>query len=179
MKNFLTIALITGFCTSTSLSAGTFEPVEGGALYLKRFGVETLRAEFTSAADCELIAKKMSAAEPNVSWYCATSTAPVVLKCNLNDVTVKNTDKGTKTTNSIDFELTMNKGKARTNLTSAVDSFDYKHSESYLLFDNDYSHVDGNIYSRAITKLRLSVETGELVALDINMSPNGTGRCTK
>ncbi|EGQ7835440.1 hypothetical protein V3H38_23000 [Vibrio parahaemolyticus] len=176
MKKFLAIALITGFFTSTS-SARTFETVEGGALYLKRFGVETLRAEFTNAEDCELIAKNMSAAEPNVSWYCSTSTDPVALKCNLNDVTVKNTDKGTQTTESIDFKMTMNRGKANTNLTSAISSFDYHYSEPYLMFSNDYPYVDGNYFSRAITKLRLNLETGEIVALDINMSPNGTGHC--
>ncbi|MEZ8107330.1 hypothetical protein [Vibrio cortegadensis] len=171
------IAFITGFFTSTSLSARTFETVEGGALYLKRFGIETLRAEFTNAADCELIAKNMSAAEPNVSWYCSTSTAPVVLKCNLNDVTVKNTDKGTQTTESIDFKMTMNRGKASTDLTSAISSFDYNYSEPYLMLSNNYPYVDGNFFSRAITKLRLNLETGEIVALDINMSPNGTGHC--
>ncbi|WP_322534570.1 hypothetical protein [Vibrio parahaemolyticus] len=45
------------------------------------------------------------------------------------------------------------------------------------MFSNDYPYVDGNYFSRAITKLRLNLETGEIVALDINMSPNGTGHC--
>lgn len=146
---------------------------------MKRFGVETLRAEFTNAADCELIAKNMSAVEPNVSWYCSTSTNPVIIKCNLNDVTVKNPDNGTQTTESMDFKMTMNRGKASTDLTSAVSSFGYNYSKPYLMFHNDYPHINGNYFSRAITKLRLNLETGEIIALDINMSPNGSGRCNQ
>jgi hypothetical protein len=41
----------------------------GKTLYLER-GVETKRAKFVYAEDCQLIAKQMNAAEPTASWYC-------------------------------------------------------------------------------------------------------------
>ena len=54
--------LFTTACTDT-VSAN------GKTLYLER-GVETKRAKFVYAEDCQLIAKQMNAAEPRASWYC-------------------------------------------------------------------------------------------------------------
>lgn len=181
MYKLLPISVFSFLIFTTKLSAGNFETIDGGALYLKRFGVETLRAEFTSAADCRLIAKNMRAAEQRSHWFCSTSEAPITFNCNLNKVTVINTDKGTQsTTGKFEFKITLNRGKANSEeLSPAISSFDYEYSKPYLMLTNDYLYVDGNYFSRAITKLRLNRETGKLVALDINMSPNGSGDCHK
>jgi len=58
----LLATLFTVSCTDT-----LFE--NGKTLYLER-GVETKRAKFVYAQDCQLIAKHMNAAEPRASWYC-------------------------------------------------------------------------------------------------------------
>ena len=42
----------------------------GDQLYLLRSGIETHRAVFDYAADCEFIAKTMNKAEPDVTWFC-------------------------------------------------------------------------------------------------------------
>ena len=54
--------LFTVACTDTLFA-------NGKTLYLER-GVETRRAKFVYAQDCQLIAKKMNAAEPRANWYC-------------------------------------------------------------------------------------------------------------
>lgn len=60
-------ALCTFGCVAEAQRRDT---VVGGALYLNRLGVETHRAEFDYAADCELVAKIMNSAEPLVDWHC-------------------------------------------------------------------------------------------------------------
>ena len=42
----------------------------GTELYLFRSNTETHRAVFIYPGDCELIAKTMAIAEPDVNWYC-------------------------------------------------------------------------------------------------------------
>jgi hypothetical protein len=178
-KAFTTVTIMSLLMTS-SIFARDFNFVEGGSLYMKRFRVETLRAEFINASDCELIAKNMRAAEPNVDWYCSTSTEPIILNCHLKNVLIKNTDKKTASTENFNFKISINRGKATTDdLTSAIDSFDSKRSKPYLILTNDYRDVDENYYSRAITTLRLNLDTNELVALDATMNQNGIGNCQK
>lgn len=168
-----------GALLSSSTFSRDFKTVEGGALYLERAGVETLRAEFTDASDCELIAKNMREAEPRVRWYCSTSTEPVEFNCTLRNVVIKNTDQNTQTIENFDFKMQINRGIADTNMHAAISRFNAKSSKPYLILKNNYPFIDDNYFSRAITTLRLNSTTGELVSLDINMLQNGVGSCEK
>ena len=128
--------------------------VDGGSLYLVRSGFETHRAEFNYAQDCELIAKTMNEKEPNVTWLCSTSEMPVEYQCSLNGVTIINSDKNTKEVLDFDFSLSMNRGKAKTSLTTAVNSFDYVKSGNVIKLTNDYPYVSGNYFSSAVAYIR-------------------------
>lgn len=68
MKRIYIIFFLTLFLSSP-LYAGWFAK-SGTELFLLRSGVETHRAVFDIAADCELIAKTMNKAEPKVKWFC-------------------------------------------------------------------------------------------------------------
>ena len=109
----------------TSVAFSHENSVKGGSLYLVTEGFETHRAEFDYAQDCELIAKTMNEKEPAVTWLCSTSKKPEEYKCILNNVTVVNWDESTKEVLNLKFSLSMNRGQAKTKLTSALDSFDY------------------------------------------------------
>ncbi|RDH84510.1 MAG: hypothetical protein DIZ80_03255 [endosymbiont of Galathealinum brachiosum] len=61
--------LILILCISAPIYAGWFNK-DGTELYLLRRGMETHRAIFDEASDCELIAKTMNKAEPKVKWFC-------------------------------------------------------------------------------------------------------------
>jgi hypothetical protein len=45
------------------------ESASGSTLYLNRLDVETMRARFCYAADCQLVAEQMSKVE-RAKWYC-------------------------------------------------------------------------------------------------------------
>ena len=61
------VAVLFGF--GSGADAQELTKVDGGALYLTRAGVETHRAEFAFAADCEHVAGILNAAEPLVNWH--------------------------------------------------------------------------------------------------------------
>ena len=63
ITSFLTLFLCAPLYASWFAKPGT-------ELFLLRSGVETHRAVFDEAGDCELIAKTMNKAEPRVKWFC-------------------------------------------------------------------------------------------------------------
>lgn len=68
MKSIFVVAIISlSVCTVVYAGWGS-DP--GTELYLLRSGIESHRAVFDYAGDCDLIAKTMNKAEPNVNWFC-------------------------------------------------------------------------------------------------------------
>jgi len=162
----------------SSISLSHEKVVEGGSLYLVRSGFETHRAEFDYAQDCELIAKAMNEKEPNVKWLCSTSEIPVEYQCNLKGLTIINSDKNTKEVLDLDFSLSLNRGKAKTSLTSSVSSFDYVKSGNVIKLTNDYPYVSGNYFSSAMAFITINTDTSESIAINFNLKENGKGKCS-
>jgi hypothetical protein len=154
-----------------------WHPVKGGALYLLRSGTETHRAEFRYAEDCEYVAAALSTLEPNVKWYCSTSTPVIQYKCIINNVKIANTEKQDTTTEKFDFNMSLNRKKARLTLSPAISSFAYNENKNEIALTNDYLYAKGNYYSRAIFKIKIQKQTGATTVYDIQYNVNGTGTC--
>ncbi len=168
-----------------------FEPVEGGALYLLRSEVETHRAEFVDASDCEHVAKIMRKAEPAVSWYCSTSVPDIVMNCEISgfelEAETENSFRGSELLafvkgGSLDFSLVLNRGVARGVARGSTEldvrmSFKYTESDSGYLLTNDDPYASGNYFPRAFYLLIIDSTTGAVQVRDIGGGANGNGEC--
>jgi len=163
-------------CVSTNaFSQG--EIVDGGFLYLFRSDFETHRAEFNSAIDCEFIARTMNATDSKEVWHCSTSKAPPKFKCSLTGVTIINSEKNTKETLSLNFTISLTKGKANTTLASGISSFNYVESGNIIKFTNDSQDVHSNYFSRAVTYITIDLDTSLSRVLNFYLQENGSGSC--
>ena len=159
------------------------ERVEGGALYLTRQFVETHRAEFDVAADCEHIARILNEAEPRVDWHCSTSVPDVFMDCEISDFKL---DLAAPTSGlpqvefPLRFSLVLNRGIAygRSDLGVPL-NFEYTQSESSYLLVSDYPYAAGNYFTMAVYSLIIDTFTGSVEVLDIGGKRNGTGQCSR
>lgn len=181
MKNIvraITAALLLSF---SMLAFSQDEAVEGGSLYLVRNGFETHRAEFDDALDCEYIAKVMNEKEPLVTWLCSTSEKPRVFSCLIKGLTIIDHDGEVSVIPSMDFELSLNRGRASSDLPSprwnVAKSFTYTETDQVIKLTNDYPYVAGNFISYAIAYITIDPETSAARALDFDMQDNGSGQC--
>ncbi len=170
------IASILGIILWAFAASSHAETVGGGSLYLNRSGVETHRAEFNFAQDCELVAKAMNEKEPLVEWYCSTSQPSIEYDCNIQNVTIENWE-GTKSTSDLKFSILMTRGKARTTLSDALGSFNYEQTDSIIKLSNDYPYLTGNYLSKAITYIRIDTVSGITNILNYGLTNNGKGTC--
>ena len=172
-----------------------FETVEGGALYLLRpIGipslrqeVETHRAEFDVAYDCEHVATIMNKAEPRVSWYCSTSVPDIVMNCEISGFEL---EAGAETGflgpevvafvkgGSLVFSLVLNCGVARGSMELDVPMFfKYTESDSGYLLTSDFPFASGNYFTRAFYLLIIDSATGAIQVRNIGGGANGNGEC--
>ena len=160
-------------------SAQELKTVEGGALYLTRAGVETHRAEFVFAADCEHVARILNQAEPLVDWHCSTSVPDIVMDCEINGVTL-DTDApaGLQLPKSLPFFLVLNRGAARgSSELGAPLGFTYAESGANYLLTSDYPYAAGNSFTRAVYLLIIDSAAGTVEVRDIGGKSNGAGHC--
>ena len=154
------------------------EAVEGGSLYLVRNGFETHRAEFNYAQDCELLAKAINEKEPAVTWLCSTSEKPRVFSCRIKGLTIIDHDGEVSVIPSMDFELSLNRGRADSDLPwDAAGSFTYTETDKVIKLTNDYPYVGGNYFSYATAYITIDPETSAARVLDFDMQDNGSGQC--
>ncbi len=161
--------------------AQELEKVEGGALYLTRVGVETHRAEFDVAADCEYVARILNEAEPLADWHCSTSVPSVIMDCEISGVKFDPAwTPDFLLPESLGFSLVLSRGVARgrSGLGFPLD-FEYTESGSSYLLTNDYPYAAGNYFTKAAYVLILDTSTGIVEVLDIGGKRNGTGRCAR
>ena len=172
---------IAALCAFTYVAeAQELEKVEGGALYLTRAGVETLRAEFGIAADCQSVARILQVAEPLVDWHCSTSVPDVIMDCEISDVNFDPAwTQGLLLPDSLGFSLVLNRGVA-TGFSDLglVLLFKYTESGSSYLLTNDYPYAAGNYFTAATYVLIIDSSTGSVEVLDIGGKRNGTGQCS-
>ena len=163
-----------------------FKTVEGGALYLMRglpniegTSVETHRAEFDIAADCEHVAKIMNEAEPAVHWYCSTSVPDIMMNCEISGFEIKaEPDVVAMIPEKLVFSIVMNRGLA----TGSVDldlpmDFEYTESDKGYLLTNNYTYASGNSFTKAIYLMIIDSTSGEVEVRDIGGGANGNGTC--
>ncbi len=111
--------------------AQELERVEGGALYLTRAGVETHRAEFVVAADCEHVARILNEAEPLVDWHCSTSVPDVIMDCEISDFKFDPAwNQGLRLPESLGFSLVLNRGVASGRSALGGLPLDFEYTES-------------------------------------------------
>ena len=152
--------------------------VEGGSLYLVRSGFETHRAEFNYAQDCELLAKAINEKEPAVTWLCSTSEKPRVFSCLIKDLTITDHDGEVSVIPSMNFELSLNRGRANSDLPwDVADSFNYTETDNGIKLTNAYPYVGGNYFSYATAYITIDPQTSAARVLDFDMQDNGSGQC--
>ncbi len=154
------------------------DPVNGGSLYLMQHGTEALRAEFTRAKDCEIVAITMNMADPESRWRCATSTAPRNFRCSLTGTTIKNWDQKTAEEINLQFRLSLHRGEAKaTGLGIAATYFDYTQTGNAIKLKNNYPLVEDNYYGNAVTYINIDAKTGAATILAYDQKENGRGQC--
>jgi hypothetical protein len=173
---------IAGLCAFICVAeAQEMKRVEGGALYLTRAGVETHRAEFVFAADCEHVATILNKAEPLMDWHCSTSVADIRMEYEISGFKLDQTvSPGPRLPESLKFSLVLNRGVARgrSALGFPLD-FKYTESGSSYLLTNDYPYASGNSFTRAVYLLILESSAGSVEVRDIGRKRNGTGQCVR
>ena len=174
----IVIAILPAVCVGDNPD---FETVDGGALYLLRSGVETHRAEFDIAADCEQIASIMNEAEPAVSWYCSTSVPDIVMKCEISGFEMDSeaeSETGFQMSESLEFSLVLNRGVARGSSDLGVPiSFNYTKSNNGFLLTSNYPYAAVNYFTRAVYRLIIDADTGAVQVREIGGGANGNGQC--
>lgn len=185
IKTLVVVLILPAVCAGDNLD---FNTVEGGALYLKRglpgivgSEVETHRAEFDVAADCEHVAKIMNQAEPNVSWYCSTSMPDIEMTCEISGFELDSkaeSETGFQAPKSLEFNLVLNRGVARGSSDLGVLlGFNYTESNSGYLLTSDYPYAAENYFTRAVYLLIIDARTGAVQIRDIGGGANGDGQC--
>ena len=157
-----------------------FETVEGGALYLLRSEVETHRAEFVYASDCEHVAKIMNEAELAVSWHCSTSVPDIVMNCEISGFVIDAKPNNLALIpEKLVFSIVLNRGLAQesSDLDLPMD-FNYTKSDKGYLLTNDYPYASGNAFSRAVYLMIIDSISGAVEVRDIGGGANGKGVCT-
>lgn len=163
-----------------------FKTVEGGALYLKRglpgiegTSVETHRAEFDIAADCEHVAKIMNEAEPAVRWYCSTSVPDIELNCDISGFKIDaEPEVLAMIPEKLVFSLVLNRGLAEGSLDLDFPmDFEYTKSDTGFLLTNKYPYPSGNSFAQAIYLMIIDSHSGAVEVRDIGGGANGHGEC--
>lgn len=177
---FLAISFISHLLCPLHSEARDFPYTKGGTLYLKRGGnpglsdpVETRRAEFLIAEDCELIAKIMQKAEPNVEWYCSTSEEPIIYNCEFDGVKYKDVETKKQMVEKGSFKVSIERGKAFADFT-----WDVNVEKETIEFKNTYPYKDDAL-AKAKDKMKIDIKSGNLKIFDILENQNGSGKCKK
>lgn len=159
----------------------SLEPVEGGALFLTRLGVETRRAEFLNPADCQHVANIMNGAEPLARWHCSTSEPDIRLACTISgfELGEEAAQEGFSMPRSLPFRLVLNRGNAWGESEVGVPlMFKYTESDSSFLLTNDYPFASGNYFTSAVYLMVIEKATGAVEIQDIGGRDNGSGVCS-
>lgn len=186
MKNLL---LITALSLYSALALAHVDPVEGGSLYLDRGEgrLETHRAEFDYAGDCELIAAAMNKAEPDVTWLCSTAVKPRVFECSISDIVRVGFGNDSDVVIRLPvwhFEMELNRGKARMSNPAHLPNdystrFDYTETDKGLALVNGGPYVDLDQLGQAMSYMTVDFKTSVARVLDSGMQENGRGTCTE
>jgi hypothetical protein len=161
---------------SFEVCALPLSPTGGGSLFLKRNKIETLRAEFYAAEDCELIADAMQKKEPDVRWYCSTSEPDQVFECDIKEL--RPIDENGKV---VDFgkelKVTMNRDQALVSFRPSVASYKAVKGKDEVRLTSDSVYPNGNSYIKVTALSEINTKTGKMVFKGTDGKKTGEANC--